>query len=91
MGDEKGGKLSLRKGIKGQLYSTVTNTIFFFQIGTTAISVILFPFSYSSCSIYAKIGSNPKLVDLINELSTPENDPKRWGEPFPDREINLEK
>ena len=64
--------------IKGQVYSTATYTVFL-EIGTTAISVILFPFLSSSCFIYAKTGSNPKLEDLIIELATPENDPKRWG------------
>ena len=64
--------------IKGQVYSTATYTVFL-KIGTTAISVILFPFLSSSCFIYAKIGSNPKFEDLIVELATPENDPKRWG------------
>ena len=64
--------------IKGQVYSTATYTVFL-EIGTTAISVTLFPFLSSSCFIYAKIGSNPKFEDLIVELATPENDPKRWG------------
>ena len=61
----------------GQVYSTATYAIFF-EIETTAISVILFPFLSSSCFIYAKTWSNPKLKDLIIELATPENDPKRW-------------
>ena len=52
---------------------------FFFQIWITEISVILFPLLSSSCFIYAKTGSNPKLEDLIIELVTPENDPRRWG------------
>ena len=50
--------------IKGQVYSTATYTIFF-QIGTTIISAILFPFLSSSCFIYAKTGSNPKFGDII--------------------------
>ena len=69
--------LSLRKGIERQAYGTATYTIFF-QIGTTAISVILFPFLPSSSFIYSKITSNPKLKDFIIELATPENDPRRW-------------
>ena len=64
--------------IKGQVYSTATYTVFL-EIGTTAISVILFPFLSSSCFIYAKTGSNPKLENLIIELATPESDPKRLG------------
>ena len=64
--------------MKGQVYNTATYTTFF-QIGTTAISVTLFPFLSSSCFVYAKTGSTPKLEDLIIELATPENDPKRWG------------
>ena len=46
--------------IKGQVYSTATYAIFF-QTGTTAISIILFPFLSSSCFIYEKTGSNTKL------------------------------
>ena len=70
IGGENGSKLSLRKGIKVKVHSTATYTIFF-QIGTTVISVILFPFLPRSCFVYAKIGPKPQLEDLIIELATP--------------------
>ena len=70
IGGENGSKLSLRKGIKVKVHSTAKYLIFF-QIGTTVISVILFPFLPRSCFVYAKIGPKPQLEDLIIELATP--------------------